>query len=100
MNRMVERHLRKDAAFRKKVPKDRLHISLSGGRRMSDEELLLKLRSFGLEIERQTLGEWRKGFLSAEAMAKWIIDKRDISEDELWGRGRTVGTLVLRLHFS
>ncbi|HAM50177.1 MAG TPA: hypothetical protein DCP92_05605 [Nitrospiraceae bacterium] len=83
MNRMCEKRLRKDAAFRKKVPSDRLNISLSAGRRMSDEELLFKLGSFGLEIDRQTLGEWRKGFLSAEAMAKWIIAKRNISAEGL-----------------
>jgi len=87
MNRMAESYVEKNEAFRNKIPRDRLDICLSSGRRKSDDELILKLRTFGLSVDRQTLSEWQTGFLSAEALAKWIIEKKTSALKDLRSTG-------------
>ncbi len=85
LNRILENHLKSDAALRKRMEKSGPKVVLSDGRKLTDEALMDKLACFGVTVDRQTFGEWRKEFLSAEAMFKGIIDKWhiDVKEKEI-----------------
>lgn len=59
------------------------------GRRMTDDELLAKLRSFGIVLDRELFAELCPRFLSAEDLSTWFITDRrlklgDIDDDWLW----------------
>ena len=87
INRMVENKMREDKKYRREMKLADRPV-LSDGRKLSDEEITLKLRSFGLEMDREIFRDLSKKFLSAEDMTKWAVDKFDImfnrEEDGDW----------------
>jgi len=88
MERIVERKRREDPEYRKQLEANR-KASRSQGRAMSDEELLEKLRCFGLELDRATLGEWCRQARSAQELSLDLRRTRPLKlsamdEDWLW----------------
>jgi hypothetical protein len=88
MDRMVERKMAEDAECREKVADKPMR---SRARYLTDGELLDKLRSFGVEMYRASLGRLCKEFLSAEEMARPLIvkcgfktTKEEVEGDWIW----------------
>lgn len=75
INRMVEQTMATDKKYRKAIKKSG-RITLSEARKMSDLELLEKLRSFNVSLDRETFGKSFVKFLSAEEMSEWIIRRQ------------------------
>jgi tetratricopeptide (TPR) repeat protein len=73
MDRIVERQRAKDAAYRKQGADKVLR---SDATRLTDGELLAKLRSFGIEMDRPTLERLCDQALSAEEIAQPLLDQR------------------------
>ena len=72
MDRMVERKRAADAAYRKQgVDK----VLRSDAKRLTDGDLLAKLRSFGIEMDRPTLERLCDQALSAEEIAQPLLDQ-------------------------
>lgn len=72
MNRMVERRVASDAKFRKEVAGRPLR---SPAKRLTDEELLARLHSFGIDLDRSSFGRLCHESLSAEEIARPLIAK-------------------------
>jgi tetratricopeptide (TPR) repeat protein len=72
MDRIVERKMADDAEYREKVADRPVRLR---GRYLSDGELLDKLRSFGVELDRSSLEGLCDEFLSAEEIARPLISK-------------------------
>ncbi len=88
MNRMLEERAAKDVAFRRTLERKGRPL-LSNGRGMSDDALLGKLRSLGLDADRQHLLDLFSCFISAQAMADAMIDRTgcpvpDFEADWVW----------------
>lgn len=73
MDRIVERKRAADAACRKQGADKVLR---SDAKRLSDGELLAKLRSFGIELDRSSLERLCDQALSAEEIAQPLLDQR------------------------
>jgi hypothetical protein len=77
-----------DPAYRAAFEKNgRPHLSL--GRNMSDDELIGKLRQLGLDVGREWLLDTFPRYISAEAMAREMIDRApspivEIQKDWVW----------------
>lgn len=88
LDRIFENHMAKDRrVYDDAVAKGKGVVSF--GRKMTDDELLAKLRSFGIMLDRGLFAELRPGFLSAEDLSTWFIKDRrltldDIDDDWLW----------------
>lgn len=72
MDRMVERQMASEAEYREKVAGRPLR---SSAKHLTDEELLARLRSFGIVMDRSSLGRLCHESLSAEEMARPLIAK-------------------------
>jgi tetratricopeptide (TPR) repeat protein len=73
MDRIVERKRATDAAYRQQgVDK----VLRSDAKRLTDGDLLAKLRSFGIEMDRPTLERLCSQALSAEEIAQPLLDQR------------------------
>jgi len=88
INRMVEQRMAADKKYRKAIEKGG-RIILSEARKMSDLELLEKLQSFNVRLDRETFGKLFMKFLSAEEMSEWIIRKQNLKfkgteDDWIW----------------
>jgi tetratricopeptide (TPR) repeat protein len=88
IERIAERKMATDAAFRKQTVGRPLR---SDAKRCRDGELLAKLRSYGIELDRPSLERLCDGALSAEEIAKSLLDqpasetKRDeLESDWIW----------------
>jgi len=73
MDRIVERQRAADAAYRKQAAGKVLR---SDAKRFTDGELLAKLRSFGIELDRSSLQRLCDRTLSAEEIAQPLLDQR------------------------
>lgn len=73
MDRIVERKRATDAAYRKQGADKVLR---SDAKRLTDGELLAKLRSFGIELDRSLLERLCDQALSAEEIAQPMLDQR------------------------
>jgi tetratricopeptide (TPR) repeat protein len=73
MDRIVERKRASDAAYRKQVAGRPLR---SDAKLLSDGDLLAKLRSFGIDLDRSSLEQLCGQALSAEEIAKPLLDQR------------------------
>lgn len=73
MDRIVERKRAKDAAYRKQGADKVLR---SDAKRLTDGELLTKLRSFDIELDRPSLERLCDQALSAEEIAQPLLDQR------------------------
>ena len=73
MNRMVEERAAKDDAFRRILEQNGRPL-LSHGRGMSDDALAAKLHSLGFDADRQHLLNVFRRSISAEAVARAILD--------------------------
>src|SRR5437763_6301739 len=73
MDRIVERKRTTDAGYRKQAAEKVLR---SDAKRLTDGELLAKLRSFGIEMDRPTLERLCDQALSAEEIAQPLLDQR------------------------
>jgi tetratricopeptide (TPR) repeat protein len=73
MDRMVERKRASDAAYRKQVTGRPLR---SNTKLLTDGDLLAKLRSFGIDLDRSSLEQVCDQALSAEEIAKPWLDQR------------------------
>jgi tetratricopeptide (TPR) repeat protein len=73
MDRMVERKRASDAAYRKQVTRRPLR---SDTKLLTDGDLLAKLRSFGIDLDRSSLEQLCDQTLSAEEIAKPWLDQR------------------------
>lgn len=88
MERIVEREMAADAKYRKQVaPRPRR----SDAKHLSDGELLAKLRSLGVEIDRPGLERLSEQALSAEEMAKPLVKRQafqsrreELESDWIW----------------
>jgi tetratricopeptide (TPR) repeat protein len=74
MNRIVEREMASDAKYRRQVAAGR--PLRSDAKRLTDGELLAKLRSLGVEIDRPALERLCEQALSAEEIAKPLLERR------------------------
>ncbi|MFQ5639954.1 MAG: SEC-C metal-binding domain-containing protein [bacterium] len=88
INRIVEERMATDKKYRKDTEKKEKAV-LSFGKKMSDAELLEKLRSFHVILDKQIFNDLYKNFLSAEDMSKWLIKKQNlkfqgIEDDWIW----------------
>lgn len=73
MDRIVERKRAEDAAYRKQGADKVLR---SDAKRLTDGELLAKLHSFGIELDRSSLERLCNQALSAEEIAQPLLDQR------------------------
>jgi tetratricopeptide (TPR) repeat protein len=73
MDRIVERKRAADAGYRKQAAEKVLR---SDAKRLTDGELLAKLRSFGIELDRASLERLSDQALSAEEIAQPLLDQR------------------------
>jgi len=73
MDRIVERKRAADAAYRKQAAGKVLR---SDARLLTDGDLLAKLRSFGIELDRSSLQRLCDRALSAEEITKPLLDQR------------------------
>ena len=88
MDRIVERKRATDAAYRKQGADKVLR---SDARRLTDGELLAKLRSFGIEMDRSSLERLCDEALSAEEIAQPLLEgrtfhgrKQEMDSDWIW----------------
>lgn len=88
MNRIVEQMAESDSEYRKGLGGRPLR---SHARRMTDRELLDKLASFGIELDRPSLARLCSHALSAEEVAKPLIEQRtfatrdeEMQSDWIW----------------
>src|SRR5262245_16148553 len=72
LNRMVERKMATGEEFREKVAGRPLR---SRAKRLTDGELLARLRSFGIDLDRSSLERLCDEALSAEEIARSLIAK-------------------------
>ena len=73
MDRIVERKLAADAGYRKQAVRKVLR---SDAKRLTDGDLLAKLHSFGIELDRLSLERLCDQALSAEEIAQPLLDQR------------------------
>jgi tetratricopeptide (TPR) repeat protein len=73
INRIAERAIASDAGYRKQMAGRPLR---SDAERLTDEELLAKLCSFGIELDRASLGRLCEEALSAEEIARPLLAQR------------------------
>lgn len=76
LNRMVENKAAEDEVYRQLL-EQRAGPVLSDGRRMSDDELLLKLHSLRFSVDRERLLEIFSRFVSAQDMSEALIRDHD-----------------------
>ncbi len=81
MDRIVQREAASDPKSREQIAGRPLR---SDARYLSDQELLAKLRAFGVEMDRPTLAQLSDEFLSAERIAEPLIE-RYVSETKRRG---------------
>lgn len=88
LDRIVERKMASDAKYRKQAAGRPLR---SDAKRLSDGELLAKLRSFGVEIDRPSLQRLCDQALSAEEIAGPLLEQsafksrgEDLASDWIW----------------
>lgn len=73
MDRIVERERAADAGYRKQAAGKVLR---SDAKRLTDGELVAKLSSFGIELDRPSLERLCDQVLSAEEIAQPLLDQR------------------------
>ena len=73
MNRMAEERAATDRPYRQRLEKSG-KVLLSAGRRLTDEALLEKLESLGVDMDRERFEALAPRFVSAEAMAAAVIE--------------------------
>jgi tetratricopeptide (TPR) repeat protein len=89
LNRMLEESAAKNTAQREHLERTGRPI-LSAGRKMSDVELLEKLKSFNVIVDKEQFDAWHKKFVSAQELTEWIITtqkpafEKDIERDWIW----------------
>jgi len=88
INRIIEDKMSASPYYRKAVEKHN-NVVLSDGRKMSDVQLLEKLKSFDVMMDKQKFEQLYKNFLSAEEMSQWIIKKQNLifergQDDWIW----------------
>lgn len=87
VNRILEKEMAGDPLSEELAAKGKGVLFF--GRKMTDEQLLEKLHSLGVDINRTSLGDLRKSALSAADMAEHLVRKYDLQfkgfeEDWLW----------------
>jgi uncharacterized protein YchJ len=89
INRMIEQGAGEHREQREMFKREGRPM-LATGREMSDAELLEKLKSFQVILDREEFAAWCKNFLSAEALSEWIIATqkprfaRDFDQEWIW----------------
>jgi len=88
IDRFAEKERAKDASFRKQNADKVLR---SDANNLTDDDLLAKLRSFGIELDRASLERFCREALSAEEMASPLLDQRtfygrqaEMESDWIW----------------
>jgi tetratricopeptide (TPR) repeat protein len=88
VERIVERKIASDAKYRKQVAGRPLR---SHAKHLTDGELLAKLRSLGVELDRPSLERLSEQALSAEEIAKPLVEqhafksrRQDLERDWIW----------------
>jgi hypothetical protein len=88
MNRIVENKMSTDAKFRKEAAGRPIRAQ---ARYLRDGELLDKLRSFGIDLDRSSLERLCNKYLSAEEIAKPLLEQRtfeskskELESDWIW----------------
>jgi hypothetical protein len=76
MERVVQRTAASDAVYRAGLAGRPLR---SDARRFSDEDLTGRLRSFGIDIDRSILERWTERCLSAEEIARGLLEGRSLN---------------------
>jgi len=77
LNRIIEERMGNSEKYKEDIERSG-KVVLSFEREMSDAELLEKLRSFNIVIDKNIFGELCKRFLSAEEMSEWFIKKQNL----------------------
>lgn len=88
VNRILEKEMERDPRLSEELAAKGKGV-LAFGRQMTDEQLLEKLRSLGVDLDRTSFGDLRRGVLSAADMAEQLVRKYDLrfkgfEEDWLW----------------
>jgi len=86
MNRMLEEKMATDPDYRRRVERNH-RATLSAGRALSDDELVEKLHSLGLTVDRPTMAAWTERFPSAEALTRHLSEEeafKTAAMDEDW----------------
>jgi len=88
LNRIFEQKAAADKEYREQLESGQTP-ALSSGRRMSDEQLVEKLRSLNVGLDRATLGEWCRKSVSAEELARRLsrephVKAEGMDSDWLW----------------
>jgi len=88
IDRFAEQRRAKDATFRKQSAGKVLR---SDAKQLTDDDLLAKLRSFGIELDRPSLERLCREALSAEEIATPLLDQRtfhgrqaEMESDWIW----------------
>jgi tetratricopeptide (TPR) repeat protein len=79
-NRVVEEQAARDAAYRRSLKRNG-KVLLSDARKLSDEELVAKLHSFDVMLDRQSLARHSEEFASAEELSLHLLGDRDAGQD-------------------
>ncbi|MEW6375152.1 MAG: SEC-C metal-binding domain-containing protein [Thermodesulfobacteriota bacterium] len=82
LNRIVEERMAGSEEYKKEIERSG-KVVLSFGREISDAELLKKLRSFNIVMDKNVFSELCKRFLSAEEMSEWLIKKQNLEFKEM-----------------
>jgi hypothetical protein len=88
MNRIVEDHAATDEKYRAQLERNGKAV-LSSGRRLSDEQLLAKLRDLGIDLDRDKLDDLSQRYFSAEELSRTVAAERRspiraADEDWVW----------------
>ena len=94
LNRMVEERAARDKECREQLERNG-KVTLSMGRRASDEQILEKLKSANVDLDRNTLAEWSRAVMSAQELSEHVrrqgyVRPKGMDDDWLW-----VGLTVL-----
>ena len=94
LNRMVEERAARDKECREQLER-KGKVTLSMGRRTSDEQILEKLKSANVDLDRNTLAEWSRAVMSAQELSEQVrrqgyVRPKGMDDDWLW-----VGLTVL-----
>ncbi len=94
MDRIVERKMASDAKYRKQAAGRPLR---SDAKRLTDGELLAKLRSFGIDLDRTSLGRLCEQALSAEEITKPLLNQRSFKSKREEQEGDWIWICVVTL---
>ena len=80
LDRLCQQQARADPAIGRMLTRSGRPLR-SSAEQLTDADLLDKLRSFGIELDREGLSKLCEGALSAEEVARELLDRHDLGDD-------------------